>query len=72
MAYRADQVGSLLRPPELLAAREATPPDPGRLRALEDQHILRVVTRQRRGRHKRRQESHAAPSCQPCAARSRP
>ena len=45
--YRADQVGSLLRPPELLAARAATPPDPEHLRSVEDHHILRVLARQR-------------------------
>ena len=44
--YRADQVGSLLRPPELLAAR-ANGTDPARLRALEDQHILRVLVKQK-------------------------
>jgi 5-methyltetrahydropteroyltriglutamate--homocysteine methyltransferase len=44
--FRADQVGSLLRPPELLAARGATPPDPEALRRLEDAHILRVLARQ--------------------------
>ena len=46
-SYRADQVGSWLRPPELLAARAARPPDPTRLRTIEDQHILRVLARQR-------------------------
>ena len=46
-ALRADQVGSLLRPPELLAARAARPPDPERLRVIENQHILRVMTKQR-------------------------
>jgi 5-methyltetrahydropteroyltriglutamate--homocysteine methyltransferase len=40
---RADHVGSLLRPPELLEARRA--PDPER-RAIEDRHILRVLTMQ--------------------------
>ena len=45
--YRADQVGSLLRPPELLQARATVPPDHGRLRAIEDHHILRVLARQR-------------------------
>jgi len=44
-AYRADHVGSFLRAPELLAAR-STEQDPERLRALEDQHILRVLARQ--------------------------
>ena len=44
--HRADQVGSLLRPPELLEARRAAPTDPERLRAIEDRHILRVLARQ--------------------------
>ena len=43
--YRADHVGSLLRPPELLAARSAGT-DPGHLCELEDRHILRVLSRQ--------------------------
>jgi 5-methyltetrahydropteroyltriglutamate--homocysteine methyltransferase len=43
-AYRADHVGSFLRPPELLAAAEAHDP---RLRALEDEAILRVLELQR-------------------------
>ncbi len=43
--YRADHVGSLLRPPELLEARR-TATDPERVRALEDHHILRVLARQ--------------------------
>ncbi|MGH7265505.1 MAG: cobalamin-independent methionine synthase II family protein [Candidatus Rokuibacteriota bacterium] len=42
--YRADQVGSFLRPAELLEARGGT--DPERLRALEDRHIRRVLARQ--------------------------
>jgi 5-methyltetrahydropteroyltriglutamate--homocysteine methyltransferase len=45
--YRADQVGSFLRPPDLLAARNAVPPDPEALRRLEDEHVLRVLARQR-------------------------
>ncbi|MDQ7830031.1 MAG: methionine synthase [Armatimonadota bacterium] len=44
--YRAEQVGSLLRPPDLLEARaRGAPAD--ELRALEDAHILRVLGRQR-------------------------
>jgi len=43
--YRADQVGSLLRPRELLEARLASA-QPERLRAIEDRHILRVLARQ--------------------------
>ncbi len=46
VAYRADQVGSLLRPPELLEARRTATTDPERLRAIEDRHILRVLARQ--------------------------
>jgi 5-methyltetrahydropteroyltriglutamate--homocysteine methyltransferase len=45
--YRADQVGSFLRPAELLEARRAPAPDPEALRALEDRHVLRVLSRQR-------------------------
>jgi 5-methyltetrahydropteroyltriglutamate--homocysteine methyltransferase len=44
--YRADQIGSFLRPAELLEARQATPPDPARVRALEDRHIARVLAKQ--------------------------
>jgi 5-methyltetrahydropteroyltriglutamate--homocysteine methyltransferase len=44
--YRADHVGSFLRPPELLEAR-ATGVPPERLRELEDRHVLRVLDRQR-------------------------
>ncbi|MGH9738335.1 MAG: cobalamin-independent methionine synthase II family protein [Candidatus Acidiferrales bacterium] len=43
--YRADQIGSLLRPPDLLAAR-SNGSDPAKLRALEDRHILRVLSKQ--------------------------
>ena len=44
---RADHVGSLLRPPELLEARRTATTDPERLRALEDHHILRVLAKQK-------------------------
>ena len=44
--WRADHVGSLLRPPELLEARAAGTPA-NRLREIEDRHILRVLGRQR-------------------------
>ncbi len=44
-SYRADHVGSFLRPPELLEARRAG--DSQRVGALEDSHILRVLARQR-------------------------
>jgi 5-methyltetrahydropteroyltriglutamate--homocysteine methyltransferase len=46
MHYRADHVGSFLRPAELLEARRAPTPDPQRLREIEDRHILRVLARQ--------------------------
>jgi 5-methyltetrahydropteroyltriglutamate--homocysteine methyltransferase len=45
LKYRADQVGSFLRPPDLLAARERG--DSACLRALEDQHILRLLAKQK-------------------------
>ena len=44
--YRADHIGSLLRPAELLQARSANV-DTAQLRALEDKHILTVLERQR-------------------------
>jgi len=43
--YRADHVGSFLRPPELLEARR-TATNPAGLRAIEDRHILRVLAKQ--------------------------
>ncbi len=45
--HRADQVGSFLRPAELLEARSASATDPERLKAIEDRHILRVLARQK-------------------------
>jgi 5-methyltetrahydropteroyltriglutamate--homocysteine methyltransferase len=44
--YRADHIGSLLRPAELLQARSARV-DSDKLHALEDRHILRVIERQK-------------------------
>jgi 5-methyltetrahydropteroyltriglutamate--homocysteine methyltransferase len=44
--FRADQVGSFLRPAELLEARSAGM-DSERLRAIEDRHIERVLAKQR-------------------------
>ncbi|MEA2658101.1 MAG: 5-methyltetrahydropteroyltriglutamate--homocysteine methyltransferase [Candidatus Binatota bacterium] len=44
--YRADHIGSLLRPAELLQARSASV-DKAQLHALEDKHILTVLERQR-------------------------
>ncbi len=47
-AYRADHIGSLLRPPELLQARHAGGPVAAeQLRELEDTHIRRVLARQK-------------------------
>ena len=45
--YRADQVGSFLRPGELLAARSSMAAEPETLRALEDRHVLRVIEKQK-------------------------
>ncbi len=44
--YRADHIGSLLRPAELLQARSASV-DTAQLHALEDKHILTALERQR-------------------------
>jgi 5-methyltetrahydropteroyltriglutamate--homocysteine methyltransferase len=44
--YRADHVGSFLRPAELLAARGVAASDNGHLRCLEDLHIQRVLQKQ--------------------------
>ncbi|HEY1925463.1 MAG TPA: cobalamin-independent methionine synthase II family protein [Candidatus Acidoferrum sp.] len=45
---RADQIGSLLRPADLLEARNASGPDAAqRLRELEDTHIRRMLARQK-------------------------
>jgi 5-methyltetrahydropteroyltriglutamate--homocysteine methyltransferase len=45
-AYRADHIGSFLRPAELLAARHDGA-DPARLREIEDREILRILERQK-------------------------
>ncbi len=45
--YRADHVGSLLRPQELLQARGQGAADKQKLRLLEEQHIERVLQRQK-------------------------
>jgi 5-methyltetrahydropteroyltriglutamate--homocysteine methyltransferase len=45
--YRADQVGSFLRPKELLEARLAEPANRERLREVEDRCILRVLSKQK-------------------------
>src|SRR5579859_4624856 len=44
--YRADHIGSLLRPAELLQARQSRMAGE-QLRALEDQHIKRVLAKQK-------------------------
>ena len=44
--YRADHIGSLLRPAELLQARSANIGG-AQLRALEDKHILRLLEKQK-------------------------
>jgi 5-methyltetrahydropteroyltriglutamate--homocysteine methyltransferase len=44
-SLRADQVGSFLRPPELLEARQSGL-DKERLREVEDRHVLRVLAKQ--------------------------
>ena len=44
--YRADHVGSFLRPAELLEARE-NQASPEQLRSIEDRHILRVLQKQK-------------------------
>jgi len=44
--YRADHIGSLLRPAELLEARQ-TGVDPAVLRAMEDKHVERVLAKQK-------------------------
>jgi 5-methyltetrahydropteroyltriglutamate--homocysteine methyltransferase len=45
--YRADHVGSFLRPPELLEARKNPAIAPEQLKEIEDRHIQRVLQRQK-------------------------
>lgn len=47
ISFRAEHIGSLLRPAELLEAHHQPNPDPERVRALEDAHIKRVLSRQK-------------------------
>jgi 5-methyltetrahydropteroyltriglutamate--homocysteine methyltransferase len=47
LTYRADQVGSLLRPREVLDARSDPRTTPEQLNAIEDRHILRALERQK-------------------------
>ncbi|HXP94727.1 MAG TPA: methionine synthase [Candidatus Binatia bacterium] len=44
--YRADHIGSFLRPPDLLSARKANV-DENQLREIEDREILRVLAKQK-------------------------
>src|SRR5580704_13227562 len=44
--YHADHVGSFLRPPDLLEARQSAG-NPEKLRTLEDQHIQRALAKQK-------------------------
>lgn len=45
--YRADNVGSFLRPAELVEARKNPSVTPEQLKEIEDHHILRVLDRQK-------------------------
>jgi 5-methyltetrahydropteroyltriglutamate--homocysteine methyltransferase len=45
--YRADHVGSFLRPAELIEARKNPTLAPEQLKEIEDRHILRVLQRQK-------------------------
>lgn len=45
--YRAEHVGSFIRPPELLQARRDVAADSPRLHALEDKYIQRVLMKQK-------------------------
>ena len=47
VSYRADHVGSLLRPAELLEARTKVAVDKDKLREIEDREILRVLGKQK-------------------------
>jgi methionine synthase II (cobalamin-independent) len=44
-SVRAEHIGSFLRPAELLEARRQPNVDPERIRALENAHITRVLSR---------------------------
>jgi len=45
--YRADHIGSFLRPAEILEARRDSAVTPEQLKAIEDRHILRVLAKQK-------------------------
>ncbi len=45
--YRADHVGSFLRPPELIEARKNPSITPEQLKQIEDREIERVLQRQK-------------------------
>src|SRR5438552_13877473 len=44
--YRAEHIGSFIRPSELLEARHDPTTDASRLQALEDTHIQRILKKQ--------------------------
>lgn len=45
--YRADHIGSFLRPPDVLEARREDSPNHSRLREIEDREVLRILAKQR-------------------------
>ena len=45
--YRADHIGSFLRPAEILEARRSVPASTEQLRSIEDRHIQRVLAKQK-------------------------
>src|SRR6266567_2697907 len=45
--YRADHIGSFLRPAELLQERRHPAFEPQRLQSLEDEHVLRILSKQK-------------------------
>ena len=45
--YRADHIGNLLRPAEILQFRNVERFDREKLRAMEDQHIEQILRRQK-------------------------
>ncbi|HKV05829.1 MAG TPA: cobalamin-independent methionine synthase II family protein [Candidatus Acidoferrales bacterium] len=47
LPYRADHIGSFLRPPELVEARQNSPSDAEGRRTLEDRSILRALAKQK-------------------------
>lgn len=45
--YKADHVGSFLRPSEILKARQSPTSDPESLHVMEDRHVIRVLAKQK-------------------------